>query len=457
MPKNQRNQEAMGTESIRTLLPRMAVPTIVAQLITTFYNLVDTFFVSQLGTSATAAVGVNNSLERIITLFATLIGAGACSYIARLLGSKRRENADEVMSTSITIGLGIGVLMAVVGKLCLSPLVDFLGATPDCRQYSMEYGTYVLYAAPFMIGSLILNMVLRSEGSATFSMIGIGFGGILNCFLDPIFIFTLDLGVAGASLATCISKFISFAILLWPYLRKKTAVRLSLRCFRFRMADAKEVVGIGMTSFMRAVLNVVAMVCLNRVAGRYSTSVLAAISVTGRIMMFPFSAILGFGQGYQPVVGFNWGAKNYHRVEESLDFAMRVSIFGGLILGALFCIFARPLVGLFNSAGDAEIFRYGCLAIRAEAVFLCLHGTGVIVNMFFAGIGMPRYAMVLSTARQGYCFIPLIYLLPLIFDVTGLCIAQGCADMLAGCISFVLYRKAKKLLNEKLAAAQIVG
>ena len=364
MPKNQRNQEAMGTESIRTLLPRMAVPTIVAQLITTFYNLVDTFFVSQLGTSATAAVGVNNSLERIITLFATLIGAGACSYIARLLGSKRRENADEVMSTSITVGLGIGVLMAVIGKLCLSPLVDFLGATPDCRRYSMEYGTYVLYAAPFMIGSLILNMVLRSEGSATFSMIGIGFGGILNCFLDPLFIFTFDLGVAGASLATCISKFVSFAILLWPYLRKKTAVRLSLRCFRFRMADAKEVIGIGMTSFMRAVLNVVAMVCLNRVAGRYSTSVLAAISVTGRIMMFPFSAILGFGQGYQPVVGFNWGAKNYHRVEESLDFAMRVSIYGGLLLGALFCIFAKPLVGLFNSAGDADIFRYGCLAIR---------------------------------------------------------------------------------------------
>ena len=451
MPNLRRDRDAMGTERIATLLPRMAVPTIVAQLITTFYNLVDTFFVSMLGTSATAAVGVNNSLERIITLFATLIGAGASSYIARLLGSKKRENADQVMTTSLTIGLAIGLVIAVVGRALLSPLVDFLGATPDCRAYSMEYGAYVLYAAPFMIGSFILNMVLRSEGSATFAMVGIGFGGVLNCFLDPLFIFALDLGVAGASIATAISKLISFGILLWPYLRRRTAVCLSPRNFRPRMADAKEVVGVGMTSFMRAVLNVVAMVCLNRAAGRYSTSVLAAVSVSGRVMMFPFSAILGFGQGYQPVVGYNWGAKKYDRVRESLDFAMKTCIIGGLVLGALLIALAHPLVGLFNSANDPEIYRWGCLAIRTEAAFLFLHGTGAIVNMFFAGLGMPKYAMLLSTARQGYCFIPLIYLLPLLFDVTGLCIAQGCADMIAGLISLLLYRKAKRLLAEKLA------
>ena len=445
------NRELMGTEDLRRLIPRMAVPTIVAQLITHFYNVVDTYFVSQLGPNATAAVGINNSLDRCITMFAMLIGAGACSYISRLLGQRRDGDADRVMSTSVFFALGIGLLIAGVGRIFIGPLVDFLGATEDCRVFSMDYGTYVLYAAPFMIGSFILNMVLRSEGSSTYAMIGMGFGGILNCVLDPIFIFTLGLGIKGASIATAISKFVSFSILLMPYLRKKTAVRLSLRRFKLVWQDVKEVVSIGMASFLRSILNVIALICLNRRAGAFSTEALAALSVANRVMMFPFSFMLGLGQGYQPVVGYNWGAKKYDRVRSSLTFTTKLGIISGLVLGAALFAFARPLVGLFNPTGDPDIYRYAMLAIRVEAVFLFIHGSGAIINMFYAGVGMPKQSAILSTARQGYCFIPLIYILPLFFGIEGLCVSQGVADILNGCILLPMFIKALRMTKKKQA------
>ncbi len=445
------NRELMGTENLHTLIPRMAIPTVVAQLITQFYNVVDTFFVSRLGTSATAAVGVNHSLERCITMFAMLIAAGACSYISRLLGQRRDRDANRVMSTSVFFALGIGLLIAGIGRLFIGPLVDFLGATEDCRAFSIDYGSYVLYAAPFMIGSVILNMVLRSEGSTTLAMIGMGFGGILNCVLDPIFIFTLGLGIKGASIATAISKFVSFSILLFPYLRKKTAVTLSIRFFKFVWEDIKEVVSIGMASFLRALLNVIALICLNRRAGAFSTEALAALSVATRVMMFPFSVMLGLGQGYQPVVGYNWGAKKFGRVRSSLIFTTKLGICCGLVLGAVLFAFARPLVGLFNSSGSENIYRYAMLAIRTESIFLFIHGSGAIINMFYAGVGLPKQAAILSTARQGYCFIPLIYILPLIFGVTGLCIAQGVADVLNGCILLPMFVKAMRMTKKKQA------
>jgi len=442
-----KNRELMGTENVRTLIPRMALPTIVAQLISTIYSLVDTYFVSQLGKSATAAVGVNSSLERAINMFAMLIGAGACSYIARLLGAERKKEADQVMTTSLFTSFGVGVLILIFGKIFLSPLVDFLGATSECKAYSMDYGTYVLLAAPFMICSFVFNMCLRSEGSANFAMIGMGIGGVLNCFLDPLFIFRFNLGVAGASMATAISKFVSFVILAIPYLRKKTVVTIAWKNICYRWEHIREVITIGMASFMRTALSVVASICMNRAAGAYSTSALAAISVANRVMMFPFSIILGFGQGYQPVAGFNWGAKKYDRVRESYSFAMKVALAGGVIMGLVIIFFAKPLIMIFNSESDAELLKYGCLALRFEAAALFMHAGGTVVNMFYAGVGRPREALACSTSRQGYCFIPMIFLLPLFFGVNGLCVAQFAGDVLALSVVIPLGIRAYSLIS----------
>ena len=447
-PMSEEKKQRMLTEKMSTLIPAMAVPTIVAQLITTIYNLVDTYFVSTLGTNATAAVGVNASLERAITLIGSLIGAGASSYISRLLGAKRDEDAHRVLSTSFFTGVGLGALLLIFGKLFIRPVVTFLGATPECVEYSMQYANYVLYAAPFMVGSFILNMCLRSEGSATFSMIGIGIGGVLNCFLDPLFIYTFDLGVAGASMATAISKFISFCILLWPYIQKKSSVRLAISKIKFVAEDVKSVLSIGSTSFFRSAGAVVCSTLINRIGGSYSTSALAALSISNRVMEFPFAIILGFGQGYQPVVGFNWGAKVWERVKKSLDFALKVSVIGSLIIGGLLIIFANPVVHIFNKQADAEVLRIGVYCIRVQSALLFAHAMNSIINMFYAGIGKAKWALLMSTARQGYLFIPLVFILPPLFGTYGVASVQAAADLISLAISIPLMLKAYKMIKE---------
>ena len=445
---SEEKKQRMLHEDIRTLIPVMAVPTIVAQLITTIYNLVDTYFVSTLGTNATAAVGVNASLERAITLIGSLIGAGACSYISRLLGAKREEDAHRVLSTSFFTGIGLGVVLLVLGKMLIEPMVYFLGATPECAEYSMQYANYVLYAAPFMVGSFILNMCLRSEGSATFSMIGIGFGGILNCFLDPLFIYKFQLGVAGASMATVISKFISFCILLWPYIRKKSSVQIAIQKFRYVAEDVKSVLSIGSTSFFRSAGAVICSTLINRIGGSYSTSALAALSISNRVMEFPFALILGFGQGYQPVVGFNWGAKSWDRVKKSLDFALKVSVIGGLVIGLLLIIFANPVVHIFNKQADSEVLSIGVYCICFQSALLFAHAINSIINMFYAGIGKAKWALLMSTARQGYLFIPLVFILPPLFGTYGVASVQATADLVSLAISIPLMLKAYKMIRE---------
>lgn len=443
-------KRVMLEESITTLIPKMAVPTIVAQLITTIYNLVDTYFVSTLGTNATAAVGVNSSLERMITIIGSLIGAGACSYISRLLGAEKKDGANRVLSTSILTGLSLGVIFMLVCRVMISDVVYLLGATDECAEYSMQYAAYVLYAAPFMIGSFILNMCLRSEGSAMYSMVGIGIGGVLNCFLDPLFIYTFDLGVAGASMATAISKLVSFVILLWPYLRKTTSVEIALRHFRFVWQDIKEVVSIGSSSFFRSALAVLAAVSINRVAGGFSTAALAALSVANRVMEFPFAIILGFGQGYQPVVGFNWGAKAWKRVKESYTFSCMLSLIGAIVIGGVIAIFATPIVRAFNREADAEVLRLGLLCIRLQCLALPIHALNSIINMFYAGIGQAKNALIINLSRQGYCFFPALWIAPVIMGINGVAATQAIADILSIVVVLPLGIKAMKLINSKL-------
>lgn len=444
-------KKIMLNEDIRTLIPKMAVPTIAAQLITTIYNLVDTYFVSTLGTNATAAVGVNSSLERMITVIGSLIGAGACSYIARLLGAKDDEHANRVLSTSFFTGLGMGILFLVAGKLVIGDMVYWLGATPECAVYSMQYATYVLFAAPFMIGSFILNMCLRSEGSATYSMIGIGIGGVLNCFLDPLFIYTFGLGVAGASMATAISKFISFCILCWPYIRKTSMVTISIRKFKMMTADVKEVLAIGSSSFFRSLLTVVASVAINRVAGTYSTAALAALSVANRVMEFPFAIILGFGQGYQPVVGFNWGAKAWKRVKESYTFSCALSVVGAIVMALIIFPFAEQIIHVFNKQADHEVLQLGLLCVRIQCLSLVFHALSSLINMFYAGIGDAKYAMVMNLARQGYCFYPALWIAPMLWGINGVACTQAIADILSVLVIVPLGLHALKLIRQKEA------
>ena len=428
-PRQQQRAQMMLNEPISRVIPKMAIPTIVAFIINSVYSLADTYFVSSLGTNATAAVSVNASLDQLIMMTGSLLAIGANSYIARLLGEGRDKKASTVLSSAFFIAFGLGTVLMALGIAFTTPMVRLLGATDTCLEYSVDYATYVLLAAPFMASSFVMNQCLRSEGSATLSMIGMGFGGILNCVLDPIFIFTFDMGVAGASLATAISKLVSFAILIFPYITRKSMLHLSIRNCRPTFSILAQIISVGSSSMFRSLLGVVAGIMLNKLAGGISDSVLAGIGVTTKIMMFPFSIILGFGSGFQPVAGFNWGAKRYDRVRESYRFSSIVALVGSAVMALIVALLANPIITAFAGT-DPQMQEIGALSIRLQCIALPIHAWVAVVNMFCVGLGNARDAFILATARQGSCFIPILYPMAFLWAEYGIASAQAAADVL---------------------------
>lgn len=448
----------MLNEPISKVIPKMAIPTIVAFLINSIYSLADTYFVSSLGTNATAAVSVNSSLDQLIMMCGSMLALGANSYIARLLGKGEDKKASNVLSTSFFSAFAIGLILMIFGITFMTPMVRFLGATPTCEQYSIDYATYVLFAAPFMASSFVMNQCLRSEGSAMLSMVGMGFGGVLNCILDPIFIFGLDMGVAGASLATAISKLVSFSILLFPYVTRKSMLHLSIRNFKPTKDIVYEVISVGSSSMFRSGLAVVASIMLNDIAGNISDSVLAGIGVCTKIMMFPFSIILGFGSGFQPVAGFNWGAKRYDRVRQSYSFSSAIALIGATLMGILLAIFSDQLIIIFAGT-DMEMREIGALSIRLQCIALPVHAWVAVVNMLCNSLGNAGGAFLLATARQGSCFIPFLHLLAHFFGAYGVASAQALADVLslAIAIPIIIYmmKKIKQAENSLLQKKEL--
>ena len=445
--RQQQRAQLMLNEPISRVIPKMAIPTIVAFIINSVYSLADTYFVSILGTNATAAVSVNASLDQLIMMTGSLLAIGANSYIARLLGEGKEKKASTVLSSAFFIAFGLGFALMLVGIIFMTPMVRLLGATPTCEQYSIDYATYVLLAAPFMASSFVMNQCLRSEGSATLSMIGMGFGGILNCVLDPIFIFTFDMGVAGASLATAISKLVSFAILIFPYITRRSLLHLSIRNFHPTTNILVQIISVGSSSMFRSLLAVVAGIMLNKLAGNISDSVLAGIGVTTKIMMFPFSIILGFGSGFQPVAGFNWGAKRYDRVRESYRFSAIVALIGSAVMALVVAIFANPIITAFAGT-DPQMQEIGALSIRLQCLALPVHAWVAVVNMFCVGLGNARGAFILATARQGTCFIPILYPMAYLMGAYGVASAQAAADVLTLVLAVPIIIKMLKKVSE---------
>ena len=444
--RQEQRKTMMLTMPISRVIPKMAIPTIVAFLINSIYSLADTYFVSSLGTNATAAVSVNASLDQLIMMCGSMLAMGANSYIARLLGDNQDKKASQVLSTAFFTAFFIGLTLTVFGNLFMTPMVRLLGATPTCEKYSIDYATYVLYAAPFMATNFVMNQCLRSEGSATLSMVGMGFGGILNCILDPIFIFGLDMGVAGASAATALSKLVSFAILIFPYITRRSLLHLSIKNFHPSRDIITKVVSVGSSSMFRSGLAVVAAIMLNDLAGNISDSVLAGIGVCTKIMMFPFSIILGFGNGFQPVAGFNWGAKRYDRVRESYRFCSKVALIGSIAMAAFVIFFADPIIVLFAGT-DPEMRQIGAFCMISQAIALPIHAWVAIVNMLCAGLGNAKGALALSTARQGSCFIPILYPLAWAFGAYGVASVQAVADVLTMVLAVPIVIKMMKMIS----------
>jgi len=452
-PEEKRNY--MFNTPIPRLVTRMALPTIAAAVISSAYNLADTLFVSQLGTSATGAVGVNGSIDILLTMAGALLASGAASYTSRLLGAGKTQHAREVLSTCYFIALLFGAAAMVLGFSFTVPMLRLLGANDEIMPYSIQYCSYILLAAPFMCSSFVVNQCLRAEGSAIYSMVGMVSGALLNIGLDPLFIFRFGWGVTGASAATAISKLVSWTILMLPYFRKQTLLTIKLKQIHVRWKDTKEVCMMGSASFLRGALNALAAIFLNRIAVSYGTSALAAVSVSNRITMFMTSACLGFGQGFQPVAGFAWGGERYDRVKEGFRFASRACVIGISAVALLVGVFAKPLLLLFTE-NDAELVRIGVFSLRVQCLAMPFHGYCIVVNMLCGGIGRAMGTLLLGLSRQGICFFPVLPVMVKLFGVWGVASIQGVSDTLSMLLAVPIAVSITKDINrrlEKLAAA----
>lgn len=419
-------------EKIPTLVLNMAVPSIISMLITSFYNMADTFFVGQIGTTATAAVGVIFPLMSIIQALGFTFGHGSGNYISRKLGQGEVEDAKKMAATGFVSALVAGAFFGLVGLIFLDGLVGILGATPTIAPYARQYAMYILIGTPFMASSLVLNNQLRFQGSAFFGMIGMGVGAVLNIALDPLFIFVLDMGVSGAALATILSQIVSFCLLLRGCTRGGN-IAISLKNFSPSWARYKEIARGGTPSLFRQGLGSVATICLNFAAGIYGDAAIAGMSIVTRVLQFANSAIIGLGQGFQPVCGFNYGAKLYGRVRKAFWFTVSLA-FCVLLIGSIVGIaFAPQIIAIFRKE-DLEVIKIGALSLRLQCIFLPLSAFVVGSNMMLQTIGKPVKASISAAARTGLFFVPAILILPQFFGLLGVQMSQAVADL----CSFVL-------------------
>ena len=428
MEKNQQFQKMTQTP-VGKLITTLSVPTIISMLVTAIYNMADTFFVSKLGTSASGAVGIVFSVMAIIQAIGFTFGMGSGSWISRLLGAKEEAQATEVAATGFYSAIFICIVMSLVGEWKLDELMRILGASETILPYAREYARYILLAAPIMASSFVLNNILRSEGHAKFAMVGITTGGILNVLLDPLFIFTFRMGIAGAAVATALSQLTSFSILLSYFVMRKTTTRLGIHRLSKRPMVYYQIIKNGMPSFSRQGLASIASILLNQQATIYGDAAVAAMAIVTKIFMMIFSVMIGFGQGYQPVVGFNYGAGITERVKKAMKFTLIVGMIGMTSAAAVLFMVAPLLMKLFIS-DDPAVLDIGTMALRAQAISMPLIPIGTVANMTFQSVGKAWRATIMSSMRQGIYFIPLIFILPAAFGLNGVVATQAASDVL---------------------------
>ena len=423
----------MTETPIPQLILSLATPTILSMLITSIYNLADTFFVGQISTSASGAVGVVSSLMAIIQALGFMLGHGAGTIISRSLGSRDTTAATRFASTSFFTALVFGVVLAVAGLGTLPHFMMLLGSTETILPHACAYARPILIAAPLMISSLVMNNILRYEGKASFAMIGLVTGGVLNIALDPLFMFVFGLGTAGAGIATALSQSISFCILLSMFLRGKTVSQFRITAVTREARDFGRILLGGAPSFGRQGLNSIGGMLLNIAARSYGDAAVAGMSIVSRIFMFILSVVIGVGQGLQTVAAFNYGARKFRRVRQAAIFTMGAAFCMLVVLVALCWVDSDALIRLFRDDPDVTAvalpaFRFQCLAILLQPVT-------VVANMLFQSVGKAGRATFLACCRQGVFFIPLILILPRTLGLMGVETCQPIADVFTFIVS----------------------
>ena len=421
--------DKMTKQPVGSLVITLGIPTTISMLVTNIYNMVDTMFVGKLGTSASGAVGIVFGFMSILQAFGFLFGQGAGSIISRRLGNKDEDSASVVASTAFFSSMFMGLLIGILGTVFNTKMVYLLGSTDTILPYAKTYSLFILAAAPFMTSTFTMNNILRFEGKASLSMVGLMTGAILNMVGDPILMFGLDMGIAGAGLSTAISQFVSFCVLLSMFLSGKTQSKLSVRKITREFNVLFDIVATGFPSLVRQGLQAVSTMILNQQARIYGDAAVAAMSIVSRISFFIFAVGLGIGQGFQPVCGFNYGARKFSRVKEAFSFTL---VAGEVLLG-MFAVagllFSNQAIAVFRD--DAEVIAFGTPALRYQCMALFLNPLIVLSNMTLQSTGQRAWATFLSMMRSGLYLIPMIYILTYTMGARGIQLAQPVSDVLS--------------------------
>lgn len=438
--KEKAEYKRMTESPVFGLVLRLSVPTTFSMLITSVYNLADTFFVASLGNAATSAVGVVFSIQSIIQAVGYGFGMGTQSLISRKLGEKKTDEANMYGASGFIAALLMGLLIMGLGLIDRPFLMRLFGATETALPLACDYGLWILIGAPVFCSSFVLNNILRAEGKANLSMIGLCSGGLLNIGLDALFIFALNMGVAGAAIATLISQVASFVILLSFFVFKRSVVRINILLASKKVKDYLNIFRVGLPTVFRQSLGSVATAMLNVAVRPYGDAAMSAVSIANKIYMLLRSMLIGVGQGFQPVAGYNYGAKRYDRVREAFNHAIVIGTAYGLAAAILLYLLSGEIMGLFRP-GDAEVIAIGSKMLRFLSISLPLLGYSTFVNQLYQCLGFVAPATLLASCRQGLFFIPLIIALPAYMGIAGIQITQSVADALTFAISIPYHAK----------------
>ncbi len=440
----------MTETPIPKLVIKLGIPTTISMLVTSVYNMADTYFVGTEGNSASGAVGVVFGLMAVIQAFGFMLGQGSGVVASKALGARDNDRANRSDSTGFSLALIVGAVIGIIGLIFINPVMRLLGSTETILPYARAYSVFILIAAPAMCASCVLNNILRFEGKAFYSMIGLCSGGLLNIFGDWLLISELGLGVRGAGISTAVSQTFSFCLLLIPFITGKSEGKLRIRSVTFTPSMVLDICKTGVPSLVRQGLASLSTMLLNNCAKVYGDEAVAAMSIVNRVCFFTFATALGIGQGFQPVAGFNFGAKKYKRVREGFFFTL---IFGSILLGmASMAVFfnAGECIRVFRD--DPEVITIGIPALRAQCIGLFFVPFQVCNNMMFQSIGYKFNATFLSSLRNGLYFIPVLLTLSCVFGLAGIQVAQAAADVLTciTCIPFTASFFAKIAREEQV-------
>jgi putative MATE family efflux protein len=430
---------------VEYLVLTLGLPSVAINVISAAYNMADTYFVSYLGTSAVAGVGIVFPLMTIIQGIGFLFGQGSGNFISRELGARHVEGASRMAATGFFSALIAGLCLCFLGQIFINPFINFLGATPTSLSHARAYMRFILAGAPWMAGSLVLNNQLRFQGSSFYGMIGMIFGAMLNIALDPLFIFVFHLGVMGASLATAISQFVSCAVLLVGCAHKGN-ISIHPRNFSPGFANYKEIFRGGVPSLLRQSLGSVATILTNHFARAYGDAAIAAIAIVNRVVLTANAVLLGFGQGFQPVCGFNYGARRYDRVKKAFWFCAKIAVAALFVVGVLLAVFAPQVIALFRKE-DPEVIHIGAVSLRLHCFAMPFMGLLILSNMMIQTMGKAREASLLALARQGLFLLPFLFILTPVLGLLGIQISQPAAEIAAFFVAIPLVRREFKKMK----------